>query len=124
MLIFEGLLGPVHLNARHDSAIGSMISIYLRHNREFTPSELSTIFWAGGFDVRFVKALNVQHSQVAQINSILFCLLILRLRSCNDRADFLVAMEKKTGPVRERFPVKHDLYCHYDVDDLRRGLQP
>ena len=81
------------------------------------------IFWVGGFDVELMNTVNVLKAGVSQINPILFCLLLLTLPSCKDRKNFLIGIGKKSTKVRERFAVKHDLYCQYDVEDLKKNLK-
>lgn len=91
-----------------------------RHNREWTPREVSLLLHAAGFDI-----LRLDTRQLAEPDR--FFSLEHLIRSLQRlfpwRGDHIFALGRKAGGVRTRFPVEERIYYQWDEDVNRRMLE-
>ncbi len=87
-----------------------------RHNREYSPAEIISLFAAGGFAAEKLVTANVYYEtthfpQATKVGRWLVDHLQRLLDASTWRGDAIFALARKTGPVVERYPA-----MFYDID--------
>ena len=83
-------------------------SVYNRHNRELTPDEIGVLYESGGFDVEYIRTVNVKRKNISRP----FRFFVIRLLAgpIQTRKDIIFAMGVKKRGVRDRYPTSCQLY--------------
>lgn len=86
---------------------------YGRHNRELSKSEVEALLGAGGFDITVSKSFDIR---ISSESPLWLKWLVYVLDGEKDRrGDLVLTMGRKAGPVRERYPLNHELYYSWDI---------
>lgn len=93
------------------------MGVNARHNREPTPEDLRALFAAGGFEVEKLETVNYEQPQVESV--VRLCLAGALCPSLEDRRECTIALARKVGPVRERYPTASRLYYSWDIERLK-----
>ncbi len=90
-------LFPSYIRPREDGQVDA------RHNREYTPREVSDLLANSGFEVTLLETgpfLDEPHPELAWVGHLMERYIL----STDLRGDGIYAVGRKTGPVRDRYP--------------------
>jgi SAM-dependent methyltransferase len=83
-----------------------------RHNRELTPAELRVLCESGGFETEMLECASLGMAGEARLRTLLA--ILLTQGTLAGRRETLAGLFRKTGPVRDRYPLSESLYCAED----------
>ena len=98
-------------------------SVHHRHNRELSPEELREMLLAGGFELETFETVNFSRPKTLSPAGIWRTRLATR-GPARLRRNHLLAIARKTGPVKQRYPTAARLYWDQDLPELQGGAAP
>ncbi len=94
---FHPMLFPAYLRPRADGEVDA------RHNREYTPREIQSLFESSGFEVVKLETGPFQEAPAPELAWVEH-LLQRYMLTTEHRGDGIYVLGRKTGPVRDRYP--------------------
>jgi glycosyltransferase involved in cell wall biosynthesis/SAM-dependent methyltransferase len=94
---FHPMLFPAYLRPRADGEVDA------RHNREYTPREIQSLFESSGFEVVKLETGPFQEAPAPELAWVEHLLQRYMLIT-EHRGDGIYVLGRKTGPVRDRYP--------------------
>lgn len=94
---FHPMLFPAYLRPRADGEVDA------RHNREYTPREIQSLFESSGFEVVKLETGPFQEAPAPELAWVEH-LLQRYMLTTEHRGDGIYILGRKTGPVRDRYP--------------------